>query len=354
MRFLLSLMAGLVLVGVAPIAASQAAPVAYSTSSAGASSQPAQATFGAGPASAAKIDGRPYFAYETSPGGGIEDHIAVINFSGQSQRLNVYAVDASTGRNGDFVYAARAAARTEVGAWLTVDGPGFSGELTVGPHDTVIVPFALHIPANAAPGDHAGAIIVSLTSLAESKNGKQRVKLEQRIATRVIIRVSGPLHPGLTIEDLHASYTGHLNPFAAGEVTVTYTVRNSGNVLLGGTQQVSAHGWFGSSSQAAAVPAVPLLLPGGSYPVVVHLHGLIPEIGVSVNVKLTPAGLPGEVNPGLHAATASVTLWAVPWLLVLLLLAVVILIVVLVWRRRRWSRWPVTTGASPTPEGVKQ
>jgi hypothetical protein len=210
------------------------------------------------------------------------------------------------------------------------------------------------VPGNASPGDHAGAVIVSLTSLVKGKSG-QRVKFEQRIATRVIIRVSGPLRPRLSIENLHASYSGHLNPFAAGAVTVSYTVENTGNVLLGAAQQVSAHGWFGSTARAPALPVVPLLLPGGSYPVTVHVHGVFPEIGLSATVGLTPEGLRGDVNPGLHLITASVQLWAVPWILVAVFVVLVVAIVALFWRRRRRSRAGARSRATAhkTPEGVK-
>lgn len=354
MRFLVSLLAGLVLVGVAPVAGAGATAVAHLASSAVVSTQPVKATFGAGPANSKKLDGRPYFTYDTSPGGSIEDHIAVINFAGQPQTLNVYGVDATSAPNGDFAYPPRSAPRRQVGAWLFIPTPHGSGEVTVGPHATVIVPFYLRVPTNASPGDHAGAVIVSLTSLVKGKSG-QRVKFEQRIATRVIIRVSGPLRPGLSIENLHATYSGHLNPFATGEVTVTYMVANTGNVLLGAAQQVSAHGWLGSTARGAALPVVPLLLPGGSYPVTVHVHGVFPEIGLSATVGLTPQGLRSDVNPGLHLITASIHLWAVPWVLVAVLILLVLLVVFLIWRRRRPSHADARSRASAkkAPEGVR-
>ncbi len=347
MRYLCCLLAGLVLVGLGPAVASQAAPAA----SAAESSQPAKAAFGAGPASAKKIDGRPYFTYDTSPGGGIEDHIAVINFASRAQTLNVYTVDAKSGANGNFVYAARSAARRQVGAWLSVSTKHGSGEVTVGPHATIILPVFLRVPANASPGDHAGAVIVSLTGLVKGKR-KQLVKFEQRIATRVIIRVSGPLRPRLSIENMHASYSDPLNPFASGMVTVTYTVLNTGNALLGATQQVSVHGLFGSAGRATSLPGVPLLLPGGSYRVSARVPGVFPEISITATVPLGPQGLRGDINPGLHVTSASVTLWAIPWLLIALVVVLVLVVVALILRRRRRSRTPVRSGASQTPQGV--
>jgi Bacterial protein of unknown function (DUF916) len=350
MRFLVPLIAALVLVGAAPIATAEAAPGGYSASSAAAAAPPAKASFGAGPASAQKLDGRPYFSYDATPGGSIEDHIAVINFAAHPQTLNVYPVDAVNGTNGAFAYAARAAPRTQVGAWLTV-GMIKAGEITVAPRTVEILPIYLRVPSNASPGDHVGAVIVSLTGLLKGKN-KQLVKFEQRIATRVIIRVSGPLHPRLSIENLHASYSGHLDPFASGAVTVTYTVRNTGNVLLGASQHISAHGLFGSSGRAPALAGIPLLLPGGSYRVSTRVPGVLPEISVTVAVRLGPEGLRGDINPGLHVISASVTLWTVPWILVALVIILLLVIIALIWRRRRRSPAPGRVGVQ-TPEGVK-
>ena len=354
MRFVLSLMAGLILLGAVPVAAAEAAPTHLSASSVVTASKPGPAKFGAGPASATKLDGRPYFTYDASPGGVIEDdHIAIINYATKPLTLNVYTVDAKTGTNGLFAYAPKSAARKQVGAWLSVRNKT-SLQVTVPGRTTIILPFSLHVPRNASPGDHAGAVIVSVSGLAQSK--QQKVKLEQRIATRVIIRVSGPLHPQLSIENLHATYSGHLDPFASGTVTVTYTVHNTGNALLGGSQQVSAHGLFGSAALAKGVPSVPLLLPGGSFNVKTRVPGVAPEVWVTATVKLSPVGLRGDINPGLHEISASVTVITIPWILAAVVIIVLIVIILLSWRRILRivrSRKSARASAKPTPQGVK-
>jgi len=350
MRFALSLIAGLVLVGAAPLAAAEAAPSVYSASSAASASQPGRAEFGAGPASATKLDGRPYFTYDASPGGSIEDRIAIENFATKSLKLNVYTVDARTGAGGDFVYGARSAAPKQVGTWLKIIGQS-SGQVTVPARTTIILPFRLKVPPNASPGDHAGAVIVSINGLVSGKN--QKLKLEQRIATRVIIRVSGPLHPRLSIEHLHAAYSGHLDPFSSGTVTVSYTVHNTGNVLLGATQQVSVHGLFGSAAHATAVRGVPLLLPGGSYQVKTSVPGVLPEVWVTATVRLGPEGLRGDVNPGLHVTTASATVLTMPWILLAIVLALLVFLIVRNWRRLVRSPKPGPASVKQTPQGVK-
>lgn len=351
MRFLVTLMAGLALVAAAPIAAAQAAPASRSTLASAAATQPPKAAFGAGPASTTKLDGRPYFSYDASPGGSIEDHIAIVNFAQHPQLLNVYTVDVVNGSNGAFAFEPRSAARKQAGAWLTVQA-GKTGQVLVAPRSTVILPVFLRVPANASPGDHVGAVIVSLTGLVKAKGKNQLVKFEQRIATRAIIRVSGKLRPQLSIENLHASYAGHLDPFATGVVTVTYTVHNTGNVLLGAGQQVTIRGLFGATAHAAGLRGVPLLLPGGSYQVRTRVPGIFPEVLVTASVRLGPQGLRGDVNPGLHASTASVTVWTVPWILLAVVIALLIFIIARNWRRLIRSPRPTTPAVKKAPEGV--
>lgn len=355
MRFLKSLIAGLVLVGLAPVAAAQAATGAHSASAAvlsGKAANPPRAEFGAGPASAKKLDGRPYFSYDATPGGYVEDHIAVRNFATRSQRLNVYPVDAVTGTNGLFSYAAKSARRKQVGAWLRIGGVP-KGTVTVKARSTVILPVFLRVPRNASPGDHAGAVIVSLTSLVKSKKKHTLVKFEQRIATRVIIRVSGRLHPRLSIKNLHASYSGRLNPFAGGVVRLSYSVGNTGNALLGASQQVTGHGLIGSAVRATSLPVVPLLLPGGAYKVSTHVSGILPFFEVTATVRLAPVGLRGDINPGMHVTTASVTIWTIPWLLIAIVIVLILGIIALIWRRRRRSLWPGRSSVRQAPEGAK-
>lgn len=357
MRLLVSLVSGL-LISVSAAGAAQAAVSAQAASSASASTGssasasngPANVAFGAGPASAKKIDGRPYFDYHTSPGGSFADHLGIINFSHKKLTLNVYAVDVASGKKGAFSYLPKSAPRRQVGDWLEVGARNGLGQVTVAPRATVILPVFLTVPKNASPGDHVGAVIVSITGLAKNKQG-QRIKIEQRIATRVIVRVLGPLHPRLSIENLRANYSVPLNPFASGNMTISYKVVNSGNVLLGGAEQVSVHGLFGSTAHARSVPAIPVLLPGGSYAVSVPVTGVFPEISLTATARLVPHSLRGDINPGLHPTTASTSVLAIPWILIVIIVVVVLAVIALFWRRRR-VRIPARADARTTPQGV--
>jgi len=315
------------------------------------------ATFGAAPASAKGVDGRPYFVYDTTPGGINRDHLAVLNISHKPERLSIYTVDAVPGSNGVISFPGRNVKPVQAGAWMSVGTPGV---ITVKPRSTVILPVHVHVPTNAPPGDHVGAVIVSLTGEAKAKFGKggaQRVKFEQRIAVRSEFRVTGPLHPNLTIQNLDAAFSGALDPFAKGEATVTYEVHNDGNVVLGGPQAVTIHGLFGEDVAAKRLVDLPPLLPGATYgPVIVRVKGIYPEVGMKATVTVHPAGLQGQVTPNVPVVSASVHFLAIPWVILIALLLVLLWLLLLFLRRRRRKRLNVApTGRrrlEPTAQGA--
>ena len=196
---------------------------------------PSPGVFGIGPSNATKIDGRPYYYYLAQPGSTLSDHVAVENIGIVPITLSVYPTDASNSEgDGSFAFPAAAVKPVDAGTWLHIGGlPAGANTIVVKPRDDLPCRSRSTVPANASPGDHAGALIASLQGEVMNSNG-QLVHLDQRVATRVFIRISGPLHPKLAIENLKVAYHGSLNPFARGDVTITYLVHNTGNVKLGG------------------------------------------------------------------------------------------------------------------------
>ncbi|HTY72716.1 MAG TPA: DUF916 domain-containing protein [Actinomycetes bacterium] len=291
------------------------------------------ATFGVAPASHHKQDGRPTFTYQATPGARLTDEVAVLNASTRPLLLSVYPVQAFADASGGFALASPTDPPKDLGRWITLSGPStvrVPARTVKGP-SAVIIPLTLRVPAGAPPGDYAGGIIASLSSIAISKSG-QRETLLQRTASRVFLRVSGPLHPNLSIHGLRATYGGSLNPVTRGTVTVHFVVHNGGNVKLGGSQQVWVKGPFGKAL-LVKLPDLPLLLPGASYPEVAYVHGVRPQGRLTAHVRVDAAAAPGDVDPGLEPVTAAVTFWAIPWVLVVGLFVVIGL--GWFWRRRR-------------------
>jgi hypothetical protein len=324
---------------VSPTPSPSASPTSGAATPAPASTTP-EVTWGIGPTAAVGASQRPYFSFGVTPGAQASDHVTVANYSTTPLTLNVYAVlannNADTGAVG---FESSSTVPVDAASWLTV-GSSRPDVITVpgrpnasSPPGQVTLPVKLVVPLNAQPGDHVAGIVAALTVASNNAKG-EHVNLEQRVVTRVYVRVSGPLHPNLEITNLHTSYREKDFTVGAGSVLVTYTVRNVGNVRVGATQAVRVSGLLGSSKKV--VPAnIVQLLPGGEAKVSVVVPGVLPTVLVKPHVSLTPTAFPGDADPPLKKLSAGAWTWAVPWLL----LAIAVLIVTtLWWRRRRRSR----------------
>jgi hypothetical protein len=327
----------------------EAAAQAPAAGLASVSSGPA-AFFGLGPASATKIDNRPYFAWGVTPGASLKDYVAVVNFGAHPVTVQVFASNAVSLAKGGTGFLSQDQILGGPASWITLLLPHGSSAVYLPPRSQVIVPITVQIPRNAPPGDHVGAIIASLTSSAVAKN-HAKVHLVQQVAARAVIRVSGPLHPRLTVSGLSVEYNDPLNPAASSAATLRFTVRNTGNVLLGGKESVSVHGLFGESKTTKA-PEIPIMLPGGSTTETVTVRGVYPELLMHGDVTITPLILGGQADPGLKTYYGSVTFWAIPWVLIVIVILIVLLIGAYIWRRRRRRR-PASGGGGPASVATK-
>jgi hypothetical protein len=210
----------------------------------------------------------------------------------------------------------------------------------------MIVPITVVIPKNAPPGDHVGAIVASLTSVIQSPN-HAKVHFVQQVAERIVTRISGPLHPQLSILGLRVSYRDPLNPVATSPATLSFTVRNTGNELLGGRVSVSVHGLFGSTETRSNVVTVPVMLPGGSDSARVTVNGVYPEVLMNAKVTVVPTVVTGQYDLGLKTYSGQVSFIAIPWIPLAVLILLVLLGVWTWWRRRHRRH----RAAAAKPEG---
>ncbi|MDX8031954.1 DUF916 domain-containing protein [Lentzea sp. BCCO 10_0856] len=292
------------------------------------------ATFGVRPATAEAPDSRNNFSYSATPGAVVRDFVAVSNVSAQPLKLRVYASDAFNTPEGGFDLLPSGRESADVGKWVIADRP----EVEVAPRSTVIVPFALTVPANATPGDHTGGIVASLTTSATGSDG-QRVAVEQRVGARVYLRVSGDLTPRLSIEGLTASYRGQW--FGSGAVALSYVVRNTGNVRLGGKQRMWVETPWGSVVDGPAVADLPELLPGSTFRVSAVVDGVLPAGWVDGVAHIEPVA-PAGTAPLPGVAEARTTTAAPPWVVVIAFGFIALVLVLLTLRRRRSKPSPVT------------
>ena len=230
-----------------PVAADSATPSpSPSASTTDRTPDPNRVTFGIQPASPTKAgaivpDQRPYLYYAGAAGSTISDHVAIVNYGLKPIIATVYAADARNDASGGFALLTGQEKSTDAGTWTSVSTRRIT--LTIAGRTTAanrqqaygyaVVPVTIRIPADATPGDHVGGLLVSVVTAGTSNQGAN-VQLDQRVGTRMFIRVAGTLEPRLTIENLTASYSGSLNPVGQGTAIVSFTVANRGNVKLGG------------------------------------------------------------------------------------------------------------------------
>jgi hypothetical protein len=305
-------------------------------------------SFGIEPASAGTSAARSNFSLAVTPGALVNDNVAVLNFSSAPLSLQLYPTDAVETTDAGFGLLPATTTPTGVGSWITLP-PGSAtlqvpAQSAAGPGQ-VIVPMTVHIPVQATPGDHVGGVVASLQTTGTNASG-QKVILDQRVGTRVFVRVSGTLAPKLTVTNLHASYDGTLNPVGKGAVQVSYLVSNTGNTDLAVDQTVGTSGLV-ADSRSVKLPKIALLLPGSSVTEHVTVPGLWPQFLLHTTVTAQPLTASGAPLPGLVTVTASTWVWAIPWS------AIVILLVLLggLWwylRRRRRQR-AAAQSATPTP-----
>jgi len=340
------LVAGFVLVataGAAVLAAGPAASAAPSTDAArsarlSAATPSGLISWSEVPASATAPDTRTTFNYASvQPGATITDHVAILNRSNQSVAFTIYATDAVGTTAADTLILMRSTQTpVDIGSWVAV--AGHAGQLrTIIPADKgVIEPVRISVPRNARPGDHTGALFAAVSFNARAKNGAV-VSEEHRIGVPMYLRVTGPLTLGLRVEGVSVGARSTFSPVGSSATSVTYTVRNTGNVRLAGTALASVSGLFGSRSTGSK--PLPTVLPGDSVRITVMPGSLYPFGSITAHVRVAPNAPRGGIPLAapLAAVTGSASLFAVPWALLVLIILVAGLIVGL-WQFLRWRQ----------------
>jgi hypothetical protein len=335
--------AAVALAGAAAAPAALAAPSSHAASAVPATSQagPATISWSVSPASATAPDTRSKYTYTNiKPGSTITDHIAIFNRGSQATAFEVYGTDAiGTTPSNVLILLPVNKTPKDIGSWVSIAQHASPQSIVVPAGRGVIEPFTIAVPHQAAPGDHVGAIMAQV-SFQRTTNTGQVITENQRLGVPIFLRVYGPLHPGLAVESISAGFSTSLSPFGTGSATVSYTVHNTGNVLLGGSQQVKVTGPFGESA-TARLKSLPTVLPGDSVRITAHPGALYPSGPLTAHVTIAPQNPPGQplLATRLAAVTSTASLFATPWPLIVLILLIAAIVIGLIYglRSRRRS-----------------
>jgi hypothetical protein len=283
-------------------------------------------TWAVQPANQQGPDGRRWIAHTLDPGQVVTERLAVRNFSNRAAVFALKAADGYLTDNGRFNMLPSGKASVDGGTWIQVQDT-----VSVGANETKIVPFTITVPREAKPGDHPAGIAATVTATGGT------VAVESRVGFRVMMRVSGTVTAALTVDDLTATYRHSWNPFAPGSIRVRYATRNDGSVAVTGTGQV-ATAELGGLTESGTRSEVEQTLPGGSRRVDVRVKGVWGLGPLRTTVTVTPAVLDGDTSGAeVRPASASVTVWTLPWpqLLLVAILVAAFFAARIISRRRR-------------------
>jgi hypothetical protein len=291
-------------------------------------------TFAVQPSSQDGPGGRDYFVYTLRPGQVFGDVVGVSNLSDKTLTFAVYPTDAYNTPDAGFALLREEERPVDLGTWVELGATQY----TLDPGERVDIPFSLTVPADATPGDHAGAIVAQVVPEAGADQPDEGIGFDVRlrIGARIYVRVDGPLSPSLTIERFGLEYVTPLNPLGTNSVRVTYVVANTGNTRLQPTASLKVAGLFGLGSTQAPSREIPELLPGSSLEIAEIIRDVRPLGRLTATLRLQ-APLDGV------DVERSVSTWTIPWLLVVALALLAAYFVYRFVSRRRVQR-------DPTPE----
>lgn len=265
------------------------------------------------PSSDTGPDGRSRFSYQVGPGQQLQDYYIVKNTGSTPQMMKVFATDAYNTDDGSYGLLDTGATPADAGGWVTFDQGATVLDIPLDPGASQVIPFTISVPADAAPGDHAAGLVISVTT------PEGQILVDRRVATRLYVRVPGDLQPALTISSIAADYSSDFNPFD-GSTTVTFTVKNSGNVALGATMVAGVNTYFGIGAGEQSRQELGEMLPRSTRTITMTVDGVGQWGYLSPYIAMQPTVDDDALDPGAltEVKRDTVTL-AIPWVLLVLL-----------------------------------
>lgn len=299
--------------------------------------------WGIAPSGAGNGGERDFFVYQLKPGQGFQDVVGISNLTDEPLTFTIIARDAfNTPGDGGFALQDTDATPEDAGGWIELA----ADEYTVEPQSRADIPFNIVVPPNASPGDHAAGIIATLRPDESADGNDLDIRIERRIAARVYVRVAGPLTPGLAIERLDIDHDpASWSIFSGRSATISYTVRNVGNVRTAPTARLSLVGPLGGSIETFPPRVLPELLPGSTAQVTVQVDDVRPLFRITAELEVEAVG------EAAASSKRSTSMWAIPWLPI----ALFAVAAAGYWRWRRRRRTGGTGGdvAPPSPSRPK-
>jgi len=244
-----------------------------------------------------------------APGTSQRAEAVVVNTTDAPQAVRFSTADATTTADGVFTLAGEAEPRRGVGAWITPD----AARMTLAPRESRTVGFTVRVPEGAAPGDHAGGLLVQHDGPERAApDGGMSVTIVERVGLRVYVTVPGTRDGRVSLDGVEAAIDrdgGVRGVLGMPEgVDVRFRVRNTGNV---GYARLHALVELRDGDRVRASVPVDLgtLLPGGEHAAGARLPlGGWTTGGYMVRVRV---GAVPEVHADARVTVGAGRAWAV-------------------------------------------
>ena len=187
------------------------------------------------------------FIFTANLGETKSDAVLVSNNTGQTQTIQLYAVDGVVTNTGAYTCAQESEARQDAGAWVVLS----KETVTLDTGKTEEVPFNLTVPANADVGEHNACLVFQLKGDEGEASGNVRIRTRQAI--RLVATVPGNLSRSVAIESFELSNQ-------KGNQVFSLKLQNKGNVSADVDAQVLLKSFFGDV----------IYENGGGYPVLAN------------------------------------------------------------------------------------
>lgn len=154
-------------------------------------------SFVAQPAPGARTDpGKAFFLLEVEPGTRLSQRVGLRNDGDQRLTLDLAAVDGETAESGGVSYNLAAEPVEGPGGWISLERES----VTVGPGESLTVPFRVAIPKDAVSGIHLGGISVEPADAeGPEPTGQAQIVITTRRVVPVVFDLPGPQDPELVI-----------------------------------------------------------------------------------------------------------------------------------------------------------
>lgn len=185
------------------------------------------------------------FEISVNPGDEITNAVRLFNPGTGSLTITLQPEDfAASGETGQAIIEKAETTGYSIANWLTLD----TTEVTLGPNEVGVANFTIHVPANAEPGGHYGAITAEAHAGAVA--GGSGSAIAQKIAALLLVSVAGNVQEKLSLAGFNGPSSAVLN---AGAITLTSRFENSGTVHLKPRGFVTVTDMFGKQVAQVAL-----------------------------------------------------------------------------------------------------